>query len=136
MLDRSGEIRMAGPRTIDVLEPLEFCVFVNHLEGERAAERRAPPHAREERHGVGLDPLPAAASVAALPSHEFVIEGCGVDREPRGKPVDEGHERGAMGFTGGPIAEHECWESRGGGGTNATESSFETKATLERIRLG
>ncbi len=45
MLDRAGQVGVAGTRPIDVLEPLELGVFVDHLERERAAERHAVPEA-------------------------------------------------------------------------------------------
>ena len=43
VLDRAGEIGMAGAGPIDLLETLDFGVLVDHLERQRATERDAVP---------------------------------------------------------------------------------------------
>ena len=106
MLDGTGKVGMAGPRPVNVLEPLELGVFIDDFERQRTAERGAMPEAREKGDSVGLNPLPAAAAIATLPADEFRIDQCLVDGHAGRKPVDEGHESGAVRFSGGPITKH------------------------------
>jgi hypothetical protein len=106
VLDRAGQVGMAGPRPLDLLEPFELGVFVDDLERERAAERDALPETGEERDGIGLDPLSPPAAIAPLPAPQLGVDERDIDGEARGKTVDERHEGGPVRFTGGPIAEH------------------------------
>jgi hypothetical protein len=115
VLHGAGEIDVAGPGPLDLLEPLEFGVLVDHFERQRAPERHALPQAGEEGDGVGLDPLPTPAAVASLAPPQFGVDDRGVDGQAGGKPVHEGHEGGPVRFTGGPVAEH-GGTSRGEGG--------------------
>ena len=103
---------MTGPRPIDVFELFELGVFIDNFDRQRAAERGAMPEAREKRDGVGLDPLPAATAIATLAADEFGIDQCLVDGHAGRKPVYEGHESGAVRFSGSPVTKHwgEFWK--------------------------
>ena len=74
---------------------------------ERAAERDAPPEPGEKSRTVGLDPLAAAASVAALPPHQLMIKGCGIDGETGWETINQSDQSGAVRFASGEITEHE-----------------------------
>ena len=106
MLDGAGEIGMAGAGPLDVFELLELGVAVDHLHRQRAAERDAPPETGEKRDGVGFDPLPAAATMAALAADELGVDRSDVDLQAGGKPVDQCDKRGAVRFSGGPVTKH------------------------------
>ena len=106
MLHRAGEVDVAGPRPVDVVEPLELRVLVDDLERQRAAERDALPETGEERDRVGFDALATAATVAPLAPAKLAVDRRRVDGEARGEAVDQGHEGGPVRFTGGPVAEH------------------------------
>ena len=70
------------------LELLELGVLVDHLEGERATERRAAPQAGEKRDGVGLDPLPASTGIQArLCREDLLVEIEAIAVVAAGKPV-------------------------------------------------
>ena len=101
---------MAGPRTVDIVEPFELGVAVDDLHRQRAAERRSPPQPREESDAVGLDPLPSTTTIAPLSAHELGINRREVDGQPRREAVDEGEEGGAVRFAGGPVAQHGAGE--------------------------
>ena len=53
---------------------------------------------------VGFDPLPAAAAVAALAPAQLDVDRGRLDRHAGGKAVDQGQQRLAVRFAGGPIA--------------------------------
>ena len=76
-----------------VVQPLELVVLVDDLQGDRAAERRAVPDAAEDVDRVGLDPLPAAAAVAALAAAQLDVDRLGFDRARR----PESHRPGPAG---------------------------------------
>ena len=134
VLDGAGQVDMAGPRPIDLLEPFELRILVDDLEGEWAAERHALPEAGEKCDGVGFDPLPSAAAVASLTALQFGVDRVGIDGEAGGKSVDEGDERGAVGFTGGPVAEHDV--AAGARGNGEPDSSSEKAASLGHSHQG
>ena len=97
---------MPGPRPRQIVEPLELVVAVDHLQRDRAAERHALPHAGQNVDRVGLDPLPPAAAIAALPPPQLDVDRLDVDRHAGRKAVDQRDERLAVRFASGPVAEH------------------------------
>jgi hypothetical protein len=96
VLDRAGEVGVAGTGPVDVVEFLEFGVLVDHLESQRAAERDAAPKPGQEGDGVGFDPLPSAAAIPALATLQLGVDRGYVDRQSGGKPIDQGHECGPV----------------------------------------
>ena len=62
-------------------------------------------HAGEEGHGVRLDPLAAAAAVAALASRQLAVDHGLVDVQAGGQALHHGRQRGAVGLAGGGEAE-------------------------------
>ena len=113
-LDRAGQIAVAGPRALQVVEPLELGVLVDHLQGDRAAERLLVPDAAEDLDLIGLDPLPAAASVAPLATAQLAVDRLGFDFHSGRKAVDQGQQGLAVRLAGGPVTQH--------GLSSATES--------------
>ena len=128
------EVGMARTGTIDIVEPLELGVAVDHLQRQWTAERHTPPQPRQERDGVGLDPLAAAAAIASLPTAEFGVDCRGVDGQPGGKPVHERHEGGAVGFTGSPVTQHEIDVYAGGARPGNSDSSWRIGGPLGQSR--
>ena len=105
VLDRAGQVAVAGPRAVQVAEPFELVVVVDDLQRDRAAERGAVPDAGEDVDRVGFDPLPAAAAVAALAAPQFDVDRAGVELHARRKAIDQGQQRFAVRFAGGPVAQ-------------------------------
>ena len=103
---RAGKVAVAGARAREVVEALEFVVAVGDFEHDRAAEGDAAPDAGEDVDGVGFDPLPAAAAVAALAALELDVDRLDVDGDAGGEAVDQGDQCFAVRFAGGEVAEH------------------------------
>ena len=67
--------------------PVDVVLVFEH-ERDRAADREPAPHAADDARDVGLDLLPPAAAVAALPAGEIAAKiFCG-DLEARGQALD------------------------------------------------
>ena len=73
-LHRAGQIAMPGPRPRQIVEPLQLVVAVDHLQRDRAAQRHALPDAGQNVDRIGLDPLPPAAAVPALPPPQLDVD--------------------------------------------------------------
>ena len=97
---------MPGPRPRQIVEPLQLVVAVDDLQRDRAAQRDALPDAAENVDRVGLDPLPPAAAVAALPPPQLDVDRLDVDGHAGRKAVDQRDQRLAVRFAGGQVTEH------------------------------
>ena len=64
---------------------------------------------------VALDLHAGAAAVALHPADEVAIDPLGADRQPGGQPLDQGHERLAVGFAGGGEPQVHARDPRSGG---------------------
>ena len=106
ILDRPGQIAVPRPRAFQVAEPFELVVFVDDLQRDRAAERDVVPDAAEDFDRVGLDPLPPAAAVAPLAAPQLDVDRLGVDLHAGRKAIDQGDQRLAVRFAGGPVTQH------------------------------
>ena len=82
-------------------------VAILNRHGDRPANRLAAPHAGEDLGAVGLDRHPASASVAALASLQFVVDGVEVEREAGGDPFENDDERATVRFTRGEKSDHQ-----------------------------
>ena len=75
-------------------------VAVLDQERDGAAERAAMADAAPDDRAVGLDLHPAAAAVAELAPREVAVDVGGLELEPRGQPLEHGHEPGTVRFAG------------------------------------
>ena len=94
---------MPRSRAGKVIQPLQFVVLVDHLQGNGAPQRDVAPDAAEQFHGVRFNPLPSAAAIPPLATAELSVNERGTQLDSGGKAVDEGHERLAVRFAGGPV---------------------------------
>src|SRR5438093_3982325 len=76
-------------------------VAVGDLEGDRAAERRAPANAGEDADLVALDLHAPATAVAALASREVLVDLALGDRQTGRDAVDDGDQGLTVGFASG-----------------------------------
>ena len=97
---------MSGPRPRQIVQPIQLVVAIGHLQRDRAAQRHALPHAAENVDRVGLDPLPPAAAITALPPPQLDVDRLEVDRHAGRKAVDQRNQRFAVRFASGPVTEH------------------------------
>ena len=67
-------------------------VLVHEEERDRAAQRLAAPHAREDADAVVLDLHPPAAPIAMLPPRKIRIHVVLEQGQPRGHPLDDRHQ--------------------------------------------
>ena len=74
VFEGAGQIAVSGPRPLKIVESLQLVVAVDHLQGDRAAQRGVLPDAAEDLDAIGLDPLPSAAAVAALAPPQLVVD--------------------------------------------------------------
>ena len=132
ILDRAGQIAVAGPGPRELVEPLEFVVLIDDLQGDRAAERRLPPHAAEDLDPIGLDPLAAAAPVAALAPVQLDVDRVGIDGHAGRKTVDDGQQGLAVRFAGGPITQHGEEKRLEMGGRDAESRTMEAGPKTEQ----
>ncbi len=106
--DCAGEVGVAGAGAMQRRRGggvVEAVVFVGDHEGDGGADGFAHADAGEVLDLVGFDFLPAAATVAALATAEFVVDEGGVDGDAVGHSFDEGDEGWAVGFAGGSVHE-------------------------------
>src|SRR5258708_1616754 len=99
---------MTGAGPIEISQPLELAVFVDHLQGNRTAERAGVPDPAENLDQIGFDPLSSAATISALATAQFDVDRIGLDRHARGKTVHEGQHRLAVRFASSPVTQHLC----------------------------
>ena len=92
---------MPRPRPRQIIEPIELVVAVRHFQRDRAAERHALPDAAQNIDRIGLDSLPAAAAIPALPPPQLEIDRLEIDRHAGREPVDERDQSFAVRFAGG-----------------------------------
>ena len=98
---------MPRPRPRQIIQPIQLVVAIRHLERDRAAERNALPHAAQNVDRIGLNPLPPAAAIAALPPPQLDVDRLKIDRDAGRKAVDERNQRLAVRFASGQITQHE-----------------------------
>src|SRR5256712_1887033 len=90
-------------------------VAVDDLEGDRAAERRAPANAGEDADLVAPDLHAPATAVAALASREVRVDLALGDRQTGRDAVEDGHQGLTVGFASGEEPERAshyffgCW---------------------------
>ena len=65
---------MPWPRASQIAQSLQFVVFIDHLQRDRAAERCVLPDAAKNLDLIGLDALPSAATVTPLPATQFDVD--------------------------------------------------------------
>src|SRR6185369_14194676 len=88
----------------DELLPVLVVLVPDHERDGRAG-RDAAADAGEELGRVGLDLLPAAAAVAALPPPEIAIQRVEVDGQAGREPLGDGDEAGSVGLAGGEVTQ-------------------------------
>src|SRR2546425_846026 len=119
--------RADGHRGLPVLP-----VAVGDLQGDRAAERRAPANAGEDADLVALDLHAPATAVAALASREVRVDLALGERQTGRDAVDDGDQGLTVGFASGEEPERAshyffgCWP----GGAWA-RSSFSTYGVMK-----
>ena len=108
-LEQAGEVGVAGPRQVDLLDlgvdrprvhpllPVRV-VAVGDQQRDRAAERAAVADPRADLDRVLLDLHPAAAAVTELAPRHVAVERLAVDLEPRGQALDDRDQPGAVRF--------------------------------------
>ena len=106
VLDGAGQIAVPGPRPLQIVQPLELVVAVDHLQRDRAAERRVLPDARQDFHAIRLNPLPPAAPVAPLPTSQFDVDRIRLEGHAGRKSIHDRQQCLAVGFTGCPVTQH------------------------------
>jgi len=65
----------------------------------------AESHPAEVLRVIGLDPLPTAAAVPALPPTKFAVDELGVHLDAAGQSFDETKNAGAVRFTRGAVGQ-------------------------------
>ncbi len=95
---------MAGPGPVEVLHLVDLEILVGNEQCDGAAQGHSPPDAGEDFHVIGFDGLPAAAAIAALPPHQFGIDGLRLQIDSCREAVHEGQEGPAMRFAGGQVS--------------------------------
>src|SRR5216117_2933267 len=117
VLERAGQVRMAGPRPRDreiripVLGPGRHLLLpvapvpVLDPECDGRPERLAPAYAGADLDLVLLDLHAAAAPVALHAAGQISVDGRDVDRHPRREPLDDGGQSGPVRLPGGQVAQ-------------------------------
>ena len=116
VLEQPGEVGVAGPRRVDLLDlgvdrprvhPLlpVGVVAVGDQDRDRAAERSPVAHAGADLDRVALDLHPPAAPVAELAARHLAVEALAVELEAGGQALDDRDQPGAVRLAGGCEAE-------------------------------
>jgi hypothetical protein len=110
VLERAGEIGVAGPRVLEGPALLGFrrlrlrghhvgpvrVILVADEERDGAAERLAVADPGKDLDGVGLDLHAPAAAVAALTAPQVGVDGRPIHGEPGGQAFDDDGEGGSV----------------------------------------
>ena len=96
------------PLEIEICQPFELAVFVDHLQSDRTSQRAVMPDAAKDLDQIGFNPLSSTATVASLPTARLDIDRIGFDRHACGKTVHEGQHRLAVRFASSPVTQHLC----------------------------
>ena len=94
---------MARPRSFQIAQALQFVILVDHRQRDWASQRRTVPDAGLDVDFVGLDSLSSSTPIASLATPELDVDRVGFQRDPGRKTVDQGDQRLAMRFAGGPV---------------------------------
>jgi len=100
-LDRAGEVRMSGTRSMHrrrALRIIKPAVAVDHLHDDRTAGRPAAPHSGGKRDRIRLNPLPSAAPVSPLPAAQFVVDKPLINGKAGGHPFNKSRQRRSVRF--------------------------------------
>jgi hypothetical protein len=60
------QIGMPGPRTFNIVHPLNLGIAIYYLQRQRTTECFTPPKARQEGHSIRFYALTSAAAVTTL----------------------------------------------------------------------
>jgi hypothetical protein len=105
-LEGAGQVGVAGPGFRDRPKRLPALHPVRDPQNEGAAHGPSLPDPGQDLDRIVLHLLAGAASVPALPAGEVGVDDGGVEREPEGKPLEDGDQAGAVGLAGGAVAQH------------------------------
>ena len=81
---------MTGTRAFKLLEPFEFVIAIDNLEGDGAAKCNTLPDACENVDGIGFELLATASAVASLTQSQFVVDHSSIYVEARRKAIKHG----------------------------------------------